>query len=117
MPLLRLDNVSLAYGPRPLLDDVKLEIDAGERVCLVGRNGEGKSSLLRILGGEVMPDDGTVWIRPGTRIAHLAQDVAQDSGESVFDVVAGGLPEVGRLLSDYHHTAAELAHTQTDAGV
>jgi ATP-binding cassette subfamily F protein uup len=83
----------------------------------VGRNGEGKSSLLRILGGEVVPDDGTVWIRPGARIAHLAQDVAQDSGESVFDVVAGGLPEVGRLLSDYHHTAAELAHTQTDAGV
>ena len=117
MPLLRLDNVSLAYGPRPLLDDVKLEIDAGERVCLVGRNGEGKSSLLRILGGEVVPDDGTVWIRPGARIAHLAQDVAQDSGETVFDVVAGGLPEVGQLLSDYHHTAAELAHTQTDAGV
>jgi len=117
MPLLRLDNVSLAYGPRPLLDNVKLEIDAGERVCLVGRNGEGKSSLLRILGGEVVPDDGTVWIRPGARIAHLAQDVAPDSGETVFDVVAGGLPEVGRLLSDYHHTAAELAHTQTDAGV
>jgi len=117
MPLLRLDNVSLAYGPRPLLEKVKLEVRRGERVCLVGRNGEGKSSLLRILGGEVVPDDGTVWIRPGTRIAHLAQDVAQDSRESVFDVVAGGLAEVGGLLSRYHHTAAELAHTHTAAGV
>ena len=117
MPLLRLDNVSLAYGPRPLLERVKLEVRRGERVCLVGRNGEGKSSLLRILGGEVVPDDGTVWIRPGTRIAHLAQDVAQDSREPVFDVVAGGLAEVGGLLSRYHHTAAELAHTHTAAGV
>ncbi len=117
MPLLRLDHVSLAYGPRPLLEDVTLEIDRGERVCLVGRNGEGKSSLLRILGGEVVPDDGTVWSRPGTRIAHLAQDVAQDSRESVFDVVAGGLAEVGGLLSRYHHTAAKLAHTHTAAGV
>ena len=117
MPLLRLDNVSLAYGPRPLLEKVKLEVRRGERVCLVGRNGEGKSSLLRILDGEVVPDDGTVWIRPGTHIAHLAQDVAQDSHETVFDVVAGGLAEVGRLLSDYHHVAAELSRTHTEAGV
>src|SRR3990172_2562832 len=117
MPLLRLDNVSLAYGPRPLLERASLEVRRGERVCLVGRNGEGKSSLLRILGGEVVPDAGTVWVRPGTRIAHLAQDVAQDSRESVFDVVAGGLAEVGGLLSRYHHTAAELAHTHTAAGV
>jgi ATP-binding cassette subfamily F protein uup len=117
MPLLRLDNVSLAYGPRPLLEKVKLEIRRAERVCLVGRNGEGKSSLLRIVSGEVAPDDGEVWIRPGTRIAHLAQDVAQDSHETVFDVVAGGLPEVGRLLSDYHHAAVELAHTHTEAGM
>ena len=117
MPFIRLDNVSLAYGPRPLLERASMEVRRGERVCLVGRNGEGKSSLLRILGGEVVPDAGTVWVRPGTRIAHLAQDVAQDSDETVFDVVAGGLAEAGRLLSDYHHVAAELAHTHTAAGV
>jgi ATP-binding cassette subfamily F protein uup len=117
MPLFRLDNVSLAYGPRPLLEKIKLEIRRGERVCLVGRNGEGKSSLLRILSGEVVPDDGGVWIRPGTRIAHLAQDVAHDSRETVFDVVAGGLAEVGGLLSRYHHAASELAHTHTAACV
>src|SRR3972149_4544548 len=111
MPLLRLDKVSLAYGHRPLLEKVKLEIRRGERVCLVGRNGEGKSSLLRVLNQEVAPDDGGLWIRPGTRIAHLAQDVAQDSAETVFDVVSGGLAEVGSLLSRYHHTASELAHT------
>jgi len=117
MPLLRLDNVSLAYGPRPLLENVKLEVRSGERVCLVGRNGEGKTSLMRLITGEVVPDSGSVWIRQGTRVAHLAQEVALDSTDCVFDVVAGGLAELGRLISQYHHAAAELAQTQTSDGV
>ena len=69
MPLLRLNNVSLAFGHRALLDGVNLEMFRGERVCLVGRNGEGKSSLLRILSGEVIPDDGELWVRPTARVA------------------------------------------------
>jgi ATP-binding cassette subfamily F protein uup len=113
MPLLRLDKVSLAYGHRPLLEQAKLEIRRGERVCLVGRNGEGKSSLIRLLSGEALPDDGKIWIRPGTRIAHLAQEVSPDSDESVFDIVAGGLAGLGKLISQYHHTATELAHAPT----
>jgi ATP-binding cassette subfamily F protein uup len=122
MPLLRLDNVSLAYGHRPLLDKVKLEIRPGEQLCLVGRNGEGKSSLLRLIAGEVKPDDGSIWVRQGTRIASLAQEVTDGRGvlqyaptttDDVFDVVAGGLAEQGRLLSQYHHTAAELSHTHS----
>ncbi|MBI3811107.1 MAG: ATP-binding cassette domain-containing protein [Nitrospirae bacterium] len=117
MPLLRLDDVSLAYGPRPLLDHVKLDIRRGERVCLVGRNGEGKSSLMNLLIGEIAPDSGAVWIRPGTRVAHLAQEVANDSPDTVFDIVAGGLAEMGRLLSQYHHAAAELAHDHAPAAV
>ena len=115
MPLLRLDKVSLAYGHRPLLEQAKLEIRRGERVCLVGRNGEGKSSLIRLLSGEALPDDGKLWIRPGTRIAHLAQEVSPDSDESVFDIVAGGLAGLGQLISQYHHTATELAHAHTPA--
>ncbi len=115
MPLLRLDKVSLAYGHRPLLEQAKLEIRRGERVCLVGRNGEGKSSLIRLLSGEATPDDGSIWIRPGTRIAHLAQEVSPDSDESVFDIVAGGLARLGQLISQYHHAATELAHAPTPA--
>jgi len=115
MPLLRFDKVSLAYGHRPLLEQAKLEIRRGERVCLVGRNGEGKSSLIRLLSGEALPDDGKIWIRPGTRIAHLAQEVSPDSDESVFDIVAGGLAGLGQLISQYHHTATELAHAPTPA--
>ena len=74
--LLRLDKVSLAYGSRPLLDEVSLQLEEGERVALIGRNGEGKSSLLRLLLGEIEPDHGTVWRRSGVRIGHLAQDIS-----------------------------------------
>jgi len=115
MPLLRLSNISLAFGHRALLDKADLEITRGERVCLVGRNGEGKSSLLRILSGEVIADDGELWVRPGVRIASLAQEVGMDSDDSVFDVVAGGLPELGKLISDYHHVVSELAHSDAPA--
>ena len=115
MPLLRLNKISLAFGHRALLDQVDLEVRRGERVCLVGRNGAGKSSLLRILSQEVAADDGELWIRPATRIAFLAQEVGLDSNESVFDVVAGGLPELGRLISDYHHTVTLLEKTDDPA--
>jgi ATP-binding cassette subfamily F protein uup len=117
MPLLRLERVSLAYGHRALLHEVSLEIRRGERVCLLGRNGEGKSSLMGLIGAEIVPDDGSIWRRPGIRVAHLAQEVRLDSAEPIFDVVAGGLPELGQLLCAYHHAADELAGAHSAAGV
>lgn len=90
--LLRFDDVSLAFGSRPLLDHVSLLVDEGERVCLVGRNGEGKSSLLRLVAGLATPDDGSVWSRPGARIAMLAQDLDAVADACVRDIVEGGLP-------------------------
>jgi ATP-binding cassette subfamily F protein uup len=113
MTMLRLDKVSLAYSHRPLLDTVDLEVRRGERVCLVGRNGAGKSSLMRVAAGETVPDDGTVWVRPGARIAHLPQLSSIDGPECVFDLVAGGLPESRELLSRYHRAAAEVARRHT----
>jgi ATP-binding cassette subfamily F protein uup len=107
MPLLRLSDVSIAYGHVPLLAHVDFEIDRGERVCLVGRNGAGKSTLFRVVSGQAMPDEGEVWRPPELRIAHLEQEVPADSEASVFDIVAGGLGELGKLLADYHHAAAE----------
>jgi len=115
MPLLRLDKVSLAFGHRPLLDGVDLELRKGERVCLVGRNGEGKSSLLRVISGEQAADDGEVRVRPGLRVAALAQEVMLDSAEPVFDVVAGGLGELAELISAYHRTAHQLEQRQDAA--
>jgi ATP-binding cassette subfamily F protein uup len=96
--LLRFDDVSLAFGSRPLLDHVSLLVDEGERVCLVGRNGEGKSSLLRLVAALTTPDDGSVWSRPGARIAMLAQDLDAVADTRVRDIVEGGLPaDAGEL--------------------
>ncbi|MEZ5541853.1 MAG: ATP-binding cassette domain-containing protein [Pseudomonadota bacterium] len=114
MPVLRLDKVSLAFGHRALLDRVDFELRRGERVCLVGRNGEGKSSLLRVIDGEQAADEGTVWLRPGLRIAALAQEVTLDSQAPVFDVVAAGLGALAGVVSAYHHAAHALGQ-QGDA--
>jgi ATP-binding cassette subfamily F protein uup len=114
-PVFRLDDVSLAYGSRPLLEHASLQVEPGERVCIVGRNGEGKSSLMRLAGGEALPDSGQVWLRPGARRAHLPQDIVQVQGESVREVVAGGLPEVARLLADFHATVNRYASSHAEA--
>ena len=105
MPILTLEDVSLAYGHVPLLAQVNFRIDKGERVCLVGRNGAGKSTLFRVISGAAEPDAGTVW-RPETlRISHLQQDVPEDEQRTVYEVVAAGLGETGQLLTDYHLAA------------
>jgi ABC transport system ATP-binding/permease protein len=114
MLLIRLDQVSLAYGSRPLLDAVSLQLDEGERVCLIGRNGEGKSSLLRLVRAELEPDGGELWRRPGVRIAHLAQDLDAASEQSVEQLVLSGLPQIGAALAEYH-ALGELPHTDERA--
>ena len=105
MPLLRFDEVSLAFGPEPLLDRVSFQIDPGERVCLIGRNGAGKSSLLKVADGQLKPDAGEVRRQPSLRIAQLAQELFVSEAASAFDVVAGGLHEIGGLLAEYHRVA------------
>jgi len=107
MSLLTLDDVSLAYGHMPLLDHVDFRIDKGERVCLVGRNGTGKSTLFRVLSGQAQPDDGGLWKQDTLRISYLEQEVPEDRTVSVYDVVAEGLGETGQLLAHYHHAAMQ----------
>jgi len=108
MALVKFDSVSLAYGHVALLDHVDFQIEAGERVCLVGRNGTGKSTLIQVLRGVVRPDDGEVWQQQDLRIAYLAQEVPSDYSQTVFDVIAEGLEGMGKLLADYHHALLEL---------
>jgi ATP-binding cassette subfamily F protein uup len=91
MPIVRLEKVSLSFGLKPLLDDVSLQLRRSERVCLLGRNGEGKSSLLQLISRKILPDSGEVWVRPGARIASLAQEVSPASDALVRDVVLGGV--------------------------
>jgi ATP-binding cassette subfamily F protein uup len=90
MPTVRLDKVCLSFGLKPLLDDATLQIRKAERVCLLGRNGEGKSSLLQLITRQIVPDSGEVWVRPGARVASLAQEVSAASDASVRDVVMSG---------------------------
>lgn len=75
MPLISLDNVSIAFSHLPLLDGANLLVEPGERVAIIGRNGSGKSTLLQIISGELPPDSGNVWRQPGATAARLVQDV------------------------------------------
>ena len=102
MPLLQLKEVDLHYGTQVLLDKVSLGIEAGDKLGLLGRNGAGKTTLLKILAGELATDSGERWLRPGTRIARLEQELPLATDLSVYDAVAAGLAEVGDLLSAYH---------------
>jgi ATP-binding cassette subfamily F protein uup len=117
MPVIALDDVSTAFGHVPLLDHATLTIEAGERIALIGRNGTGKSTLLRILAGELVPDAGSVRREPGLRAARLAQDATLSTAESVFDVVAGGLGDIRTLVTAYHHAAVEVADRATSAAL
>ena len=103
MPLIRLDNISLAYGDQPLLAHVDFQVDAGERVCLVGRNGTGKTTLFRVITGAAAPDNGEIWRMETLRVAHLEQEVPPDTEQTIFEVVAGGLGELGPLLAEFHN--------------
>ena len=95
MALLSLRDVSLAFGGPRLLDHVDWQIERGERVCLLGRNGEGKSTLLRLIEGQLEPDEGEVIRQQGLRIARLPQEVPEGRGGTVADEVAEGLPDAG----------------------
>src|SRR5262245_49967400 len=115
MPLVTLDHVSLAFGHLPLLDDAALRIERGERVAVLGRNGTGKSTLLRIVAGEQKPDAGVVWMEPGIRTARLEQDVPFSTDRSVFEVVSEGLGDLRDLLVRYHRAAVAVADEATPA--
>ncbi|MBA1277738.1 ATP-binding cassette domain-containing protein [Stutzerimonas stutzeri] len=108
MTLLKLTDVSLAYGNNPLLDGVSWQIARGERVCIIGRNGTGKSSMLSLVKGGQLPDDGEIWRAPGLKIGELPQELPLADERTVFDVVAEGLSGVGQLLADYHHLSQNI---------
>lgn len=109
------DNVSLAYGLDVLLDKVKFQIEKGERVCLIGRNGAGKSSLLKIIEGVQLPDSGTIWRMPQLRMARLTQELPANLQMTVYEFVALGIAEVGQLLASYHMLTHKITQTHTSS--
>jgi len=116
MSLVSLRKLALGFGGPLLLDGVDLEVEKGERICLVGRNGTGKSTLFKVLTGELVADDGTIQVAQGARISRLAQEVPVGTSGTVYDVVASGLEKTGELFIRYHDLSHRLAEDHSLLG-
>lgn len=114
MELLLINNVSLGFGGPPLLDGVTLQIEAGERIGLLGRNGSGKSTLMKILAGQMIPDSGEITGSDMVKIALLPQEVPDDLPGTVYDVVAAGDQEHVELLREHHDLTLQIAGESDD---
>lgn len=115
MALITLNNIFLAFGGPTLLEAVNLSVDGGERACLIGRNGAGKSSLLGVIAGRIQADGGERVIAPGQGIGWLRQEVPDDIRGSLFEVVAGGLGDLAALVGEYHRLSLALHQQPSDA--
>ena len=114
MSYISLNKASLAYGHVALLDAIDFQLDEGERVGLIGRNGGGKSSMLKVLAGEAALDDGIVWRAPGARVCYVSQEPKLNADATVFDEVARGLGNLHQIISDYHHLSHQLGEPDAD---
>ena len=104
MPLITLDNISLRFSEKIILDEVNATILKGDKIALIGRNGEGKSSFMKLLTGMIYADDGKLKIKNDTTISYLEQYPPQDIEHSLFSIVAQGLGDVGQLIAKYYQS-------------
>ncbi len=114
MAFVSLQDVYIAFGGPPVLAGVTFHVERGEKICLLGRNGTGKTTLMKLLNGDMEPDKGTVSRQQSTTTALLTQEVPEDIEGNVFDVVLGGLGERGKLPSQYHHLSLQLAEDHSE---
>ncbi len=113
MAVIGMRDVCWGFGDPPLLEKVTFQIAKGERVCLLGRNGVGKSTLLKLLAGAILPDSGDVWRQQGATVAVLEQDVPTGFDGTIFDVVAEGLGPKGKALAEHNKISIQLETVNT----
>jgi len=113
MALISMQNISIGFGGHRLLDGINLQIEPDERICLVGRNGEGKSTLLKLIEGDALPDSGRIIRKPGIRVSRLGQHVPEGLDGTVYDIIAGGMKGTGGLLAEYHKSPKSLKKVKT----
>ncbi len=111
MALISLQEITVAFGGPRLFDELTLHLEAGERVALLGRNGTGKTTLMKVIAGQLGIDNGKIVRQQGIEVTHLPQEIPVDIKGNVFDIVAVGLGKRGELLKDYHHVSHRL-HTE-----
>ena len=114
MTILAVENASFAVGHVPLLDKTSFQLNQGEKVGLIGRNGAGKSSFLKILAGVQKLDDGQLIIQNGLKIVYVPQESVFDDETSVFEVVSEGLGSLRDVLRQYHHVSHQLESNHSD---
>ncbi|MCL1076879.1 ABC transporter ATP-binding protein [Parashewanella spongiae] len=115
MSLVRINNGALAFGHTPLLKDADFTIEPGERVCIVGRNGAGKSSLMKVLAGDIILDDGEFNIATDVKVSRLQQDPPKSESGSIYSYIAAGVAEIGDLLQAYHDLSHQLETADADS--
>ena len=114
MAFINLRNISLAFGGPALFEDISLRIAKGERICLLGRNGTGKSTLLKVISGELPPDSGVIDRQQGVRVARLEQDIPRDLQGTIYESIAQGLGPIGLQLSRYHNLSLRMEQGEAD---
>lgn len=117
MSLIRLRNIHVGFGGPAILESISVSIDAGERLCLLGRNGTGKSTLLKVISGEVKAESGDLEFKQSLKLAVLDQEPRGDLQGSIFDVVAMGLGDNAKYLQDYHHALHNFSENSNDQAI
>jgi len=114
MALISLNDISVGFGGPPILDNINVQIARGEKVCLLGRNGTGKTTLMKVIGGEMQPQSGYIAKQPTLKITTLTQEVPQSMPGTVFDVIVGGHGKTADMLRQYHRVSGELTETGSE---
>ncbi len=114
MSLIRLRNIHVSFGGPAILEAISMSIDSGERLCLLGRNGTGKSTLLKIISGEVKAESGELEFKQNLKLAVLDQEPRGNLEGSIFDIVAMGLGDNAKYLQDYHHALHNFSENNND---